>query len=328
MPRSPWCLCLLLLACRSSRGDEHLQRELNFFVPYVDVDAEERAVRNVLSQRKLVVDQVVRQHNFVALSASTLDGAKSAVRVISQRGVVLAEDGDTQDYFGLAAVDLFALPTTGAEGDTLLGVVQTARHQTVGCAQLYRVLADGRIHPVPLHLEQFGERACLHALRPRSGRLYTATVAWPGLSPFLAPMLEVAVAPETGRLDRPIDPGLGFRVQTGGDWVKYETDRLAAPLPGDAQFSERHARGVAQAALALAAGRAADAQLGAYRSALGRVPPGSPEAEIIAATTTHIENGWLDTVPLPDGLAADDVAQADAGSDAIDPDSVVIEPAP
>jgi hypothetical protein len=307
--------CLLFVACRSSQAEEHLQRELAFFVPYVDIEAEEKAVRNVLGQRKLVVDKVVRKPGFVALSASTLDGVKSAVRVITPRGVVLGEDGDTQDYFGLAAVELFAIEPPGAASDTLLGIVKTARNQSAGCAQLLRVLPDGRTLQVPVHIEQFGERVCLHALQARGPDTYAATLAWPSLSPFSAPTLEVDLVRQTGRLDRPDDPSLGLRVETGGEWVQRATDRLSQPLPSSAQFSERHARGVAQAALALAVGRPSDAQLGAYRSALGRVLPGSPEAEIVAVTTTHIENGWLDAI-----------APAEAADPPIDPDSVVVEP--
>ena len=314
----------MLAACRGAHTDEHLQRELAYLVPYVDIEAEERAVRNVLAQRKLVVDEVVRRPGFVALSASTLDGAKSSVRVITRRGVVLGEDGDAGDYFGLAAVGLFAVAPLGADQDTLLGVVTTARNQVAGCARLYRILADGHALEVPVHLEQFGSRACLHALRPGAAGEYTATLAWPSLSPFSAPQLEVDMAPETARLDRPNDPTLGLRLRSEGAWVQRETDRLAAPLPGNAQFSERHARGVAQAALALAVGRSTDVQLGAYRSALGRVPPGSPEAEIVAATSTHIDNGWLDASAPPDGV----VIEADGGSEPIDPDSVIVEPPP
>jgi hypothetical protein len=321
VPRWICLLCLSLFACRSSRADEHLQRELSFFVPYVDIEAEEKAVRGVLAQRKLVVDQVFRKPGFVALSASTLDGQKTAVRVITQRGVVLGEDGDKQDYFGFPAVGLFSLAMAGPGNETLLGIVKTAHNQTSGCAQLIRVLADGRIGVVPVHIEQFGDRACLHALRSNGPQHYAATVAWPSLSPFDAPTLEIDMVPETARLDRPEDPSLGLRIETGGDWVRRATELLAEPLPGQAEFSVRHARGVALAALALVGGRSADAQLGAFRSAVGRVLPGSPEAEIVASTSTHIENGWLDSVPSEGTLIT-----PDAGEEPIDPDSVIVEP--
>jgi hypothetical protein len=311
------------MACGASRGEEHLQRELAFFVPYVDLEAEERAVREVLGQRKLVVDQVVRRPEFVALSASTLDAAKSAVRVITQRGVVLGEDGDTQDYFGLAAVGLFVATQSGPEPDPLIGLITTQRHESAGCAQLYRVLPDGRVLAVAVHLEQFGSRACLHSLRPLAAGGYSATLAWPSLSPDSAPLLHVEMARETARLDRPNDPTLGLRLRSEGAWVERETKRLEAPLPGSAPFSERQARAVAQAALALALGRSADAQLGAYRSAIGKVTPGSPEAETVAITSTHIGNGWLDTVEQ-----SEPATSAGDGGEPIDPESTVIEPTP
>lgn len=314
--------CLLLVACRTPSADDHLQRELAFFVPYVDLETEETAVRAVLGQRKLVVEQVLRRPGFVALSATTLDGVKSAVRLITHRGVVLAEDGDTHDYFGHAAVGLFWVALAGHGSETLIGVRTTARRQSAGCARLVRVSPDGRVGDVPVHLEQFGDRACLHALRSNGARRYTATVAWPSLSPLLAPQLELDMTPETARLDRPDDPSLGLRVETGGEWVQRASEQLAHPLAGSAAFSERHARGVALAAIALAAGRDANAQLGAYRSAVGRVLPGSPEAEIMASTTTHIEHGWLDAT------TDEELVAEDAGWEPIDPDSVIVEPTP
>lgn len=316
-------LCCLF-ACHSTRAADHLQAELSFLQPFVDIETEARAVRAVLAQRKLAVDEEFRTPNFIALSAVSLSGKRSAVRVITKRGVVLAEDADADDLFSLAEVGLALVAGVGSESESLLAITKRARSESAGCASLFRVLPDARPQQITIKADRFGSQACIaraHAISPKE---LAGVVVWPRLTPFTAPSLEVTLAFDTARLDRADEQQRTLHVVEGGGWLEREAARLAEPLPGDADFSARHARAIERAAVALAEGRSADTQLGVYRSTLGRVLPGSPEAELAAETAAHIERGWLDETP--DAEPADSAIIDGSSPPAIEPDSVVIEP--
>lgn len=322
--RSASTVLLLALACGAPRAEQHIQNELSFLVPYVDVAAEERAVRGAFGQRRLLVDE--RQHGsgYVALSATSLDRSRSAVRIITRRGVVVGEDADAQDWFALARVALLPRLSSEESGQPLLGVLKTARGRGDGCITLYQLSPDGRALAVEVQVHRFGSLACVAELRALDDERFVAQVGWPALATLGSPRLEVDLARVKPRLGQAPDltpPAL--RVIEDGDWLDREAIRAARALPANAPFSARHAQGVVRAALALATGRSTDQQLAAYGATLGRVPPGSPEAEVVAATSTHIEHGWSESEP-----AAPAEDQPDAASEAPDPDAIVIEPEP
>jgi hypothetical protein len=315
------CLMLLGLACRPSLAEQHLQNELSFVVPYIDVLEEERAVRRVFAQRRLLVEERLEGPGYVALSGSSLDRSKSAVRIITPRGVVVAEDGDTQDWFALARVALLHELSPADASQPLLGVLKTARGRGEGCITLYQLLADGRAELVDVQLQRFGSLACVAELRAIDAEHFVAHVGWPELASLGAPRLEVDMerpGPRPGRAPVLVPP---LRVIENGDWLDREGARAARALPANAPFSARHAQGVVRAALALAAGRSTHQQLAAYGAVLGRIPPGSPEAEVVAATTAHIERGWSDAAP-----AAAEPTPVEIPNEPPDPDAVVIEP--
>ncbi len=315
------CLVLSGLACRTPRAEQHFQNELSYLVPYVDVHEEEKAVRAIFAQRKLLVEDVLRGEGYVALSAVSLDRNQSAVRVITRRGVVVGEDGDVEELFGLGQVALLASLSSVAERQPLLGVLRTARGQTDGCVVLYRLIEDGRALPVSVHVERFGSRACVSELSARGDGTFAAAVAWPTLSGLASPRLEVDMAFETQRIGQAPQPALSLHVVEDGGWLDREAKRAAQPLLRSAPFSARYALGVTRAALALASGRSTDMQLAEYHGALGRILPGSPEAEMVAETSAHIERGWTDEQPVAAEL------EADAGEPP-EADALVIEPEP
>lgn len=306
-----------------------MRNELNFLVPFVDIEAEERAVRRVLAQRKLAVDETVRGVGFVALSAVTLDERLSAVRIITSRGVVAAEDGDMDDLFGASRVKLGSIASTGPGAPALLGIAKTERGQELGCAQYFRVRADAQLAAVAVHLERFGSRACLAVLERDAAGVLTAQVGWPSLSAGLAPTLRVDMRIDSGRLDQTDPDQISIRVDADETrFVARESERLDAALSREADFAQRQARAVAHAALALATNKSVELQLGAYHSALGATAPDAPDAELVAITRAHIEHGWDDPEPavtepgdeviMPEQRAPEDAPEPD--------DSTLIEP--
>jgi hypothetical protein len=330
-------LCLSCGAATQRRAEDHLRNELNFFVPYVDLDAEERATREVLAQRNLVIDEEARGEHFRALSASSLDHKRSAVRIITQRGVSVAEDADADDFFALAKVGLVTLASRGTLSETLVGVTKTTRGQDAGCLTLYRVASDGRLSPVELRVESFGSRACVGSLLPVEKASFDAVVVWPTLSAGVTPHLTVELKPVTPPLNAPPAQPLVLRLAETSNWFDSAAHELAE---GEARpsFAERQARAVALAALALARNEGVAQQLGAYRAGLGGARAGTAEADVMAGTVAHIEHGWSDPEPDPDEQDATRIEppeveasgsaseQSPVASPPPAPDDVVIEP--
>jgi hypothetical protein len=325
--RAKLCLlCLLACACVRAREREqqaqrdYLNKELSFLVPFVDIEAEEKAVRNVLAQRKLVVEEAVRGAGFVALSAATLDQKRTSVRVITSRGVVAAEDGDVDDLFGARKVALMSLTTGGPGSETLLGISKTERAHDLGCASFSRVRQDANLVKVDVHIERFGSRACLVDLKRDADGALLAGVGWPSLSAGVGPTLDVDMRIDSGRLDQSDPAQISLRVDA--DESRFLARELAenqAALAHAATFPERQALAVARAALALAENQGVDQQLGAYQSTLGHLAASNVYAELIALTRAHIEHGWDDLVPEPDGQPSAD--EPDPG------ENVIIDPA-
>ena len=84
------------------------------------------------------------------------------------------------------------------------------------------------------------------------------------------------------------------KIVQDGSWLEEERARLEASSRANAEFEERHALGVARAAIALLAGLDREAQVAAYRSSVGRVMPGSQAALIVTDTLDYLERGWAD----------------------------------
>jgi len=314
-----WLLSAGCVRSGEQRAQEHLRNELNFLVPFVDLESEEKAVRGALAQRKLVVDESLRGPGYVALSASTLDQKRSAVRIISARGIVAAEDGDLDDMFATSRVALSSLATGGPGSETLLGIIKTERGQDLGCAHYYRVRPDASLTPLEVHIDRFGSRACLASLgRDEAGTLI-AQVGWPSLSAGSAPVLTVDMRIDSGSLDQS-EPDL-FSLRIASDespFIARESARLARELASATTFRARQAVGVARAALALCANEDVDHQLAAYQTAFGKRSP--IDSELVSLTRTHIERGFQDQVAEPD----EELVEPDSPADI--KDATVIEP--
>ncbi|MDB4987333.1 MAG: hypothetical protein JWN04_2511 [Myxococcaceae bacterium] len=288
---------LSLSACTSHDYQPYLRQELGFIQLGVQLESEEKEVRRVLAQRALRVVARLDDPIFIALGAATRDGSKSAVRLVSRRGVVLAEDASFDDLFAPGTVSLLE-HFGGTLGEyQLLAHARIARGRDVGCVTLHRVLPDGSIMQCPLDVSALGARACVSNLAPGRGGHMQATVAWPGLYALATPQLEVELAFNEAA------PGQQLQIPVAhvvpGPWLDSEGRRLSTLRLSRASFSQRHAAGVARAAVALLTGHDRATQANAYRNAVSDVLPGTTEAQIVADATAHIQRGWLDLAEEP-----------------------------
>jgi hypothetical protein len=311
-----------LSACTPAQDPQaFLDREAGFLRAGVDLESEESEVRRVFAQRGLRVKSRVQQAGFVALGAANTRA--SAVRAITARGVVVAEDAEADDLFQPSSVALLDGFTLGEY--SLVAYTRTAANQDVGCVTLVRVLPDATAIPCVLDVSDFGARACVSSVAPgRNGQL-RAKVAWPSLHTFSTPQLDVELAFTPEQPERtPI-----VRVAPGA-WIDQETTRYKSVQLSKADFAARHAVGVARAALARLTGKTVALQIDLYRNAVGTLLPGSLEAEVVATTLRHVQSGWLDA---PEGVRAPEPRvepnpAAPTPNDEPPPDSIVVEPPP
>lgn len=310
------------------------QRYLNAQTVYlktgVAMQEEEREVRRVLAQRGMRIVARLADEDFIALGAATRHGEQSAVRIISRRGVVVAEDGDSQHLFNPGQVALIEHFGGTLSGYTLVATARIPLARDHGCVTLHRISPDGRALQSVLDVSALGSAACVVNLAPgRDGRV-RATVGWPSLYALTTPVVNLdldLVEPLPGRPapERPV-----LKLVTRGEWLEHERARLSTVPLARASFSRRHAVGVARAALASLAGVQMEQQVATYRAAVHYVPPGSLEAELVAATIAHIERGWQDPESAPPAELGEESerpeAPSDGGEPAPDPDAIVIEP--
>lgn len=343
MPSLLRVLALGLLACTPPDPQRFFEAQAVYLRPGVGFDQEEREVRRVFAQRGLRLVARFDGPTFIALGAASRGGEESAVRVISQRGVVVAEDASQRDLFAPGSVALIE-HFGGSLGDyVLVASARVPAGRDVGCLKMHRILPDGRALEAVLDVAVFGSRACVVNVAPaRAGRV-RATIGFPGLHALTTPTLEAELVLVEPLLGRPEPEIPVFKLARDGDWLERERARLATVPLARAEFSLRHAVGVARAALSAFLGHDSASQLGSYREAVQRVPSGSAEAMLVAETSAHIERGWLDagSAPTPKAGEGEDAAPASgddgrgppseagdeaAPGDAIPPDATLIEP--
>jgi hypothetical protein len=307
-------------ACGPSLAPEaHLASERSFLRLGVELEHEEEAVRHVLAQRRLSVASEVRGPIFIALGASTFDGRLSAIRVISPRGVIHAEDAAQDDLFAPASVRLLERFPPMLGEYYLVAWTRIALGRDLGCVSLIRILPDGSAVPAVLDVSALGPRACVADVRHAAGGRLTAELAFPGLFAGQTPSFSVELAFQQVLLGReaPLIPVA--KLAADGTWLEAERARLEGLVRNDAPLDERHVLGVGRAAIALLAGLSTEAQVAAYRSTVGRVIPGSTAAAFVADTLDYIEHGWADP-------EAGDATADPSGGPGADPEDLLIEP--
>lgn len=317
-------LLCALLGCAAADPSRHLETELGFLRAGVRVEDEEQEVRRVLRQRGLAIRARLEGPLFVALGAATRGGEQSAVRIITGRGVVYGEDGSHQDLFRPGTVSLIE-HFGGSVGEYLLAATaRVAVGRDLGCVALHRILPDGRVVDAELDLSQLGSLACVANIAPgRAGRI-RATIAWPDLHALKTPSMEAELEFVDTPAGKPAPLAPRLKVATGGEIVEQERTRLSTVRLSRAPFSERHAVGVARAALGALTGSDRAAQMASYRDAVQEVPPGSSEAEMVVFTVGHIGRGWSE----PGDPQLDAAEAPSEGTRPSDEDVQLIEPAP
>jgi hypothetical protein len=288
-------LLLAALGCGGPSASAYMQTEAGFLRVGVDRTAELVEVKRVLAQRGLSVVSERASFACIAVGAESENQAKTAIRVISSRGVVFAQDAALDDLFAPSHLELVeSLPESIGDME-LFAFARIPKGHALGCVTVGRVLRDGTAVPVALDVRLLGERACVGSVRHAGGGKLLATVTWPELSAPDAPAtLDVLLGFDRGRLDQAAPLLRHARVQSSPELLNRETKRLAS-VPAHASFGDRQALAVGRAALAQLRGDDKDAQLGVYREGLGAVRAGSYEARMAEETAAHILRGWLDT---------------------------------
>lgn len=280
--RAWWC-ALCLVACGPSVVplEEHVDRELSFLAVGVQPAEEARRVQASLRQRGLRVVRRLDGPNHQALWARS-DSA-SAVRVITRRGIVVAEDASLDDVLEPSVLQLL---DAGSSDPAWVVVARLQPGDKRGCARVFAILADGSAVPQPIAVDSFGDRACVAHLRRGEGRL-RVRVAWPTLSAGDVPFVDIPYRLEAARVGAVQPVVRRARPDSNLDWL--EDTREGLPCAGD--MAARQAAGVARAALVALSGEGVQAQLAAYSQCLGVEAAGW--APLVAMTRDHIARGWL-----------------------------------
>jgi hypothetical protein len=317
----------LLVACKRYDYQPYLRQELGFVQLGVQLASEEREVRRVLGQRGLRVVARLESESFIAIGAATRDRSQSAVRVVSRRGVVVADDATMDDLFAPGSVSLLE-HFGGTLGELLLlAHARVPRGQDAGCVTLHRVLPDGSVVQCPLDVTQLGARACVSNLAQGRGGRLRATVAWPGLHALTTPQLDVELAFTQARPGQE-PPRIPVAHLALGPWLDTEGTRLSTLRLGRAEFSQRHAAGVARAAIARLSDKEVATQVDAYRNAVGEVLPGTTEAQVVSETAAHIQRGWLDPSGEPSAETPAEAAPELSPGESVIGDPTQVEPGP
>lgn len=317
---------LLLGSCAAHDPHAYLQKELVFLRSGVSLEDEEQQVRRVLLQRNLRVVSRFEGEGFIALGAATRDGALSAVRVITSRGVQIAEDAAQDDLFAPASVSLLEHFGGGFGDYVFVASARIARGRAIGCVTLHRVLPDGSAVQAVLDVSDLGTGACVSNVAQGAAGKLRVTIAWPTLHALETPQIDAELAIVEPPVGQPLPRIPVAKIDVDTAWLGAERERLSVIRLAHAPFSGRHAAGIARAALARLAGQSTDAQIAAYRNAVHRVLPGSTEAETVAATVAYMARGWSDPeeAPPPPVEAPPEVQAAPGDQDPRD--AVVIEP--
>lgn len=149
---------------------------LRYLAVGVEPREEARTEERALMTRGYRVRARVDGTNFVALGASTAGEERSAVRVITERGMVLGVDAPSRDRPTWTRVELLESASgRDLDGDETEEIVLRVRDSVrfAPCLAVVRVTAEGAAYEVTIDTRAHGERACIEAVGDveRDGRL-------------------------------------------------------------------------------------------------------------------------------------------------------------
>lgn len=256
----------------------------NYLQVGVDMHAECDSVRASLGRAGLEILARLDTPSYCALSAASADGARTAVRVVTARGIAYSADGALDGLPGATPVSLLA-PPGGHAGSELL-VARAESPLARRCIDVVRVDARGEAESIPLALEALAavvpidERTCIGEVLDLDGDgiaeayvdVRAPALAAPGVG---APAVRVPLAPGPR--------GFAYVPPPATHWERERVRRaeLLATARAARDFARAHTVGVQLALVARLAGEAASAQLAAYDESIAGLSIGAQQQALI-----------------------------------------------
>jgi hypothetical protein len=276
-------LLALVCACGGASSERSLD---DFLAVGVDLRTECDRVRDSLADAGLEVVSRVDLPFYCALSAASADGLRTAVRVVTTRGIVYSADGAVDGLPGETPVSLLA-PPGGHAGSELL-VARAASELAGRCIEVVQLDATGGARSIPLELEALAavvpvdERTCIGDVLDLDGN--GIAEAYVRVHAPLPP----APHARASEVRVPLAPGPGGFVYVAPPGAYWQTERraraeLLAVALAARDFATADALGVELALIARLAGESASAQLAAYDASIAGLSIGTEQQTRIDA---------------------------------------------
>jgi hypothetical protein len=281
-------LLALFLGCGGEQQNPAIAHDIATLGSRVDPSREARTVAAGLERGGWTIGEELSGDGYVAFDAVREDDGRTAVRVITGRGIAAALEVPLTE-----AAQAISLRRVEGIEDLIVARLDPTHERT--CLVLLRVQEDGRVTQVPLELGRFGEEACVEDVVDADGdgapELMTRVRLY-GLSRGETPTVAALLA------ERP--PGYSPAPPSayGGFWESEEA-RVRGALEEarrrlDVEATYR--RAVELAALARERGASTNRQVTAFDEALSGLVLTEAQARGVAAARAHIANGWPEDV--------------------------------
>ncbi len=277
-------LLSLVLGCGGEAQNAAIAHDIATFRAGVDPRTEAAEVRAGLAESGWTIGEELEGEGWVAFDARRPDDGRTAIRVITERGIAAALEVPETEVAQ-------AISLRRAEGVDALIVARADPAQERTCLVLLRVESDGRVTQVPLELGRFGVDACVEEVVDVDGdgepelvtrvRLYALSR---GRTPTVAALLA----------RRPPGYSPASPSAYGAYWAAEEArvrEELVAARRGlDVEGAYRAA--VELAAMARERGLSTNRQVRAFDEALSGLVLSEAQARGVAAARAHIAGGW------------------------------------
>jgi len=280
---APLLLGFALTACGAATTERPVEDYLRVGV---DMRTECNSVSDALVEAGLVVTRRRDAPRFCALSAASRDGARSAVRIVTSRGIVYSADGARDGLPGATLVTLIA-PPGGHDGPELL-VARAESALTARCIEVIQVDAQGGAQAIPLELDALAAvapvdaRTCIGEILDVDGdgtaEAHVIVRALLLAAPqSRAPAVRVPLAPGPS--------GFVYVAPPATHWQRERSDRAErlAQARMTRDFAAAHTVAVELALLARLAGEGASAQRAAYDEGIAGLSIGVAQEALIDA---------------------------------------------
>jgi len=275
---------IALAGCGGEQENAAITHDLGVLGGGVDPGIEAEAVATGLERSGYVIGTELEGQGWVAFDATHDRDGRTAIRVITRRGMAVVLDvPESERERGIAL--------RRVTGIAELVVARADPAHDRECLVLLRVEDDGRVSQVPLELGRFGADACVEAIqdvgsdeRPELLTRIRADALSRGEVPTVTAVLEVR-----GEGYSPAPPN-AFRA-----FWETEEGRIREALADarsrlDIELAYRSA--VELAVMARETGGSDERQLSAFDEALRGLVLTEAQARGVAAARTHVADGW------------------------------------